>query len=136
MKNKSLTFKIFLSTFSVGVLVYFLCALVFITNMYGYFEKKIFEELKTESTLLEGYNLSENSEDLSALSELKTQNRITLIHTDGTVYFDNTVDASGMENHALRSEFLKAKEDGMSTSSRTFQYDYLVTTSPPLQSVP
>ena len=76
MKNKSLTFKIFLSTFSVGVLVYFLCALVFITNMYGYFEKKIFEELKTESTLLEGYNLSENSEDLSALSELKTQNRI------------------------------------------------------------
>ena len=118
MKNKSLTFKIFLSTFSVGVLVYFLCALVFITNMYGYFEKKIFEELKTESTLLEGYNLSENSEDLSALSELKTQNRITLIHTDGTVYFDNTVDASGMENHALRSEFLKAKEDGMSTSSR------------------
>ena len=118
MKNKSLTFKIFLSTFSVGVLVYFLCALVFITNMYGYFEKKIFEELKTESTLLEGYNLSENSEDLSALSELKTQNRITLIHTDGTVYFDNTVDASGMENHALRSEFLMAKEDGMSTSSR------------------
>ena len=118
MKNKSLTFKIFLSTFSVGVLVYFLCALVFITNMYGYFEKKIFEELKTESTLLEGYNLSENSEDLSVLSELKTQNRITLIHTDGTVYFDNTVDASGMENHALRSEFLKAKEDGMSTSSR------------------
>ena len=118
MKNKSLTFNIFLSTFSVGVLVYFLCALVFITNMYGYFEKKIFEELKTESTLLEGYNLSENSEDLSALSELKTQNRITLIHTDGTVYFDNTVDASGMENHALRSEFLKAKEDGMSTSSR------------------
>lgn len=118
MKNKSLTFNIFLSTFSVGVLVYFLCALVFITNMYGYFEKKIFEELKTESTLLEGYNLSENSEDLSALSKLKTQNRITLIHTDGTVYFDNTVDASGMENHALRSEFLKAKEDGMSTSSR------------------
>lgn len=118
MKNKSLTFKIFLSTFSVGVLVYFLCAFIFITNMYGYFEKQIFEELKTESTLLEGYDLSEDSSDLVSIKKLKAQNRITLIHPDGTVYFDNTVNASTMENHAFRSEFLKAKESGVSTSSR------------------
>ena len=118
MKNKSLTFKIFLSTFSVGVLVYFLCAFIFITNMYSYFEKQIFKELKTESTLLEGYDLSEASSDLSSIKKLKTQNRITLIHPDGTVYFDNTVNPADMENHALRSEFLKAKESGVSTSSR------------------
>ena len=118
MKNKSLTFKIFLSTFSVGVLVYFLCAFIFITNMYSYFEKQIFEELKTESTLLEGYDLSEASSDLSSIKKLKTQNRITLIHPDGTVYFDNTVNPADMENHAMRSEFLKAKESGVSTSSR------------------
>ncbi len=118
MKNKSLTFKIFLSTFAVGVLVYFLCAFIFITNMYSYFEKQIFEELKTESTLLDGYNLSEFSSDLFSIKKLKTQNRITLIHPDGTVYFDNTVNPADMENHALRSEFLKAKESGISTSSR------------------
>ena len=118
MKNKSLTFKIFLSTFSVGVLVYFLCAFIFITNMYSYFEKQIFKELKTESTLLEGYDLSEASSDLVSIKKLKTQNRITLIHPDGTVYFDNTVNPADMENHALRSEFLKAKESGVSTSSR------------------
>ena len=118
MKNKSLTFKIFLSTFFVGVLVYFLCAFIFITNMYGYFEKQIFEELKTESIILEGYDLSEESSDLDAIKKLKTQNRITLIHPDGTVYFDNTVNASTMENHAFRTEFLKAKESGVSTSSR------------------
>ena len=118
MKNKSLTFKIFLSTFSVGVLVYFLCAFIFITNMYSYFEKQIFEELKTETTLLEGYDLSEASSDLSSIKKLKTQNRITLIHPDGTVYFDNTVNPADMENHAMRSEFLKAKESGVSTSSR------------------
>ena len=118
MKNKSLTFKIFLSTFSVGVLVYFLCAFIFITNMYSYFEKQIFKELKTESTLLEGYDLSEASSDLSSIKKLKTQNRITLIHPDGTVYFDNTVNPADMENHAMRSEFLKAKESGVSTSSR------------------
>ncbi len=118
MKSKSLTVKIFLSTFSVGVLVYFLCAFIFITNMYGYFEKQIFEELKTESTLLEGYDLTESSENLVRLSKLRTKNRITLIHADGTVYFDNTVNPATMENHAMRSEFLKAKESGISTSSR------------------
>lgn len=118
MKNKSLTFNIFTSTFFVGVLVYFLCAFIFLSNMYGYFEKQIFLELETESCLLEGYDLYENSTDLERISKLKTKNRITLIHTDGTVYFDNTVDISTMENHALRSEFLKAKESGVSTAGR------------------
>ena len=118
MKNKSLTFNIFTSTFFVGVLVYFLCAFIFLSNMYGYFEKQIFLELETESSLLEGYDLFENSTDLERISKLKTKNRITLIHTDGTVYFDNTVDISTMENHALRSEFLKAKESGVSTAGR------------------
>lgn len=118
MKSKSLTFKIFISTFFVGVLVYFLCAFFFITNMYGYFEKQIFEELNTESKLLEGYDLSDSPENLAALSKLKTKNRITLIHSDGKVYFDSNANASTMENHALRLEFLKAKETGISTSSR------------------
>lgn len=118
MKNKSLTFKIFISTFSVGVLIYFLCTFFFITNMYGYFEKQIFEELKTESTFLEGYDLQDNLENLNHISKLKTKNRITLIHPDGKVFFDNTADAKSMENHALRSEFLHAKESGFSTSSR------------------
>ncbi len=118
MKHKSLTFSIFLSTFFAGVLVYFICACLFISNMYGYFEKQLFEELKTESVLLEGYDVSEGSPDLQRLTHLKTKNRITLIHPDGTVFYDNTVNAATLENHALRSEFLKAKEQGVSTSSR------------------
>ncbi|MCQ2982923.1 MAG: ATP-binding protein [Treponemataceae bacterium] len=118
MKHKSLTFSIFLSTFFAGVLVYFICACLFISNMYGYFEKQLFEELKTESVLLEVYDVSEGSSDLQRLTHLKTKNRITLIHPDGTVFYDNTVNAATLENHALRSEFLKAKEQGVSTSSR------------------
>ena len=118
MKPKSLTFRIFLSTFSVGVLVYFLCAFIFISNMYGYFEKQIFNELETESSILEGYDLSENSSDLKTILDLKTKNRITLIRPDGRVYFDNSVDVTTMENHALRTEFLKAKENGVSTVGR------------------
>ncbi len=118
MKNRSLTFRIFISTFSVGVLVYFLCSFIFITNMYGYFEKQIFQELQTESMFLEGFTLSDESPDLQRIAKLKTRNRITLIHPDGTVYFDNTVNAATLENHALRAEFLKARESGTSTSSR------------------
>lgn len=115
MKNTSLTFRIFINTFFVGALIYFICAFLFISNMYGYFEKQIFSELQTESFFLENYVL-ENK--LNEISSLQTTNRITLIHSDGTVYFDNTVDASTLENHGIRAEFLDAKMNGSSKLSR------------------
>lgn len=116
MKSKSLTFKIFLSTFSVGTLIYFLCALIFISNIYSYFERKIFSELETEAVFLEQYIADSNLSDLKKFNSIK--NRITLIHKDGTVYFDNMVDASRLENHSLREEFVAAKEKGAAKVSR------------------
>lgn len=116
MKSKSLTFRIFLSTFSVGTLIYFLCALIFISNIYGYFERKIFSELETEAVFLEQYIADSNLTDLKKFNSIK--NRITLIHKDGTVYFDNMVDASRLENHSLREEFVAAKEKGAAKVSR------------------
>lgn len=116
MKSKSLTFRIFLSTFFVGTLIYFLCALIFISNIYGYFERKIFSELETEAVFLEQYIADSNLTDLKKFNSIK--NRITLIHNDGTVYFDNMVDASRLENHSLREEFVAAKEKGVAKVSR------------------
>lgn len=116
MKSKSLTFRIFLSTFFVGTLIYFLCALIFISNIYGYFERKIFSELETEAVFLEQYLANSNLSDLKKFNSIK--NRITLIHKDGTVYFDNMVDASRLENHSLREEFVAAKEKGAAKVSR------------------
>ena len=116
MKSKSLTFRIFLSTFFVGTLIYFLCALIFISNIYGYFERKIFSELETEAVFLEQYIADSNLSDLKKFNSIK--NRITLIHNDGTVYFDNMVDASRLENHSLREEFVAAKEKGAAKVSR------------------
>lgn len=116
MKSKSLTFRIFLSTFFVGTLIYFLCALIFISNIYGYFERKIFSELETEAVFLEQYIADSNLADLKKFNSIK--NRITLIHKDGTVYFDNMVDASRLENHSLREEFVAAKEKGAAKVSR------------------
>lgn len=116
MKSKSLTFRIFLSTFFVGTLIYFLCALIFISNIYSYFERKIFSELETEAVFLEQYLADSNLADLKKFNSIK--NRITLIHKDGTVYFDNMVDVSRLENHSLREEFIAAKEKGAAKVSR------------------
>lgn len=116
MKSKSLTFRIFLSTFLVGTLVYFLCAVFFISNIYSYFEKKIFNELETEAVFLEHFIEDSNAGELKKFDSIK--NRITLIGKDGTVYFDNMVDASKMENHGLREEFIAAKEKGSAKVSR------------------
>ena len=115
MKNKSLTFRIFINTFLVGTLVYFICAFMFFGNLYTHFEEQIFNELESESIFLEDYVLNG---DLVKLQNLKTKNRITLIHSDGSVYFDNTVSFEKMENHALRSEFLGAIDKGVSKISR------------------
>ncbi len=84
--------------------------------MYNYFEKQIFNELETEATFLEKY--AENF-DLNSLSGFNTiKNRITLIHNDGTVFFDNQVDFKNLENHSLRQEFIQAKEKGSAKISR------------------
>ena len=115
MKSKSLTFRIFINTFLVGTLVYFICAFMFFGNLYTHFEQQIFNELESESIFLEDYVLNG---ELTKLQDLKTKNRITLIHSDGSVYFDNTVSFEKMENHALRSEFLGATDKGVSKISR------------------
>lgn len=115
MKNKSLTFRIFINTFLTGTLIYFICAFLFISNMYGYFENQIFSELKTESIFLEDYVLQG---DFEHLASLQTSNRITLIHSDGTVYFDNSVDVVTLENHGTRQEFVDAISKGSVTISR------------------
>ncbi|MCR5045223.1 MAG: hypothetical protein K6A42_01440 [Treponema sp.] len=115
MKSESLTFRIFINTFLVGTLVYFICAFLFISNIYGYFEKRIFNELESESLFLEDVVLKK---DFDSLKKLKTSNRITLIHSDGDVYFDNNANEEKMENHALREEFLEAKQKGFSCVSR------------------
>ena len=83
--------------------------------MYSYFENQIFSELQTESNFLETYVLQGN---LEQLENLQTTNRITLIHSDGNVYFDNSVDAASLENHGSRQEFLGALSKGTVQISR------------------
>lgn len=114
-KSKSLTFTIFSSTFVVGALVYFVCAILFIISIYNYFEKQIFRELENEANFIDDF-VEQNKIDL--LKNLKTTNRITIIQEDGTVIFDNTVSSETLENHGNREEFILAKEKGVVCLSR------------------
>lgn len=115
MKKKSLTFRIFAAIFFVGTIMYIACAAFFASGVYRYFEKQIFSELETEVSLLKYYAESNRTDELS---KIRTKNRITLIHPDGTVYFDNTVDSSMLENHSKRAEFSGALKNGTHSSSR------------------
>ena len=119
MKSKSLSIRIFATTFFAGALVYLVCAFVFTMDMHSYFERQIFSELETESSLLSEYVIRGGIDEIEKLA---LKNRITLIHSDGTVYFDNTVDFKTMENHAGREEFVGAVQKG------TFQIERYSTT--------
>lgn len=119
MKSKSLSIRIFATTFFAGALVYLVCAFIFTMNMHGYFERQIFSELETETSLLSEYVLKGGFKEIENLG---LKNRVTLIHSDGTVYFDNTVDFKTMENHSGREEFAGALQKG------TFQIERYSTT--------
>lgn len=114
-KSPSLTLSIFFGTFFTGILVYSVCAVIFVFNMYGYFERQVFSELALEAEFLEEFVLTK---EFSKFANLKTQNRITLIHSDGTVYFDSFVESSSMEDHSHRQEFVEAVQKGVTTVSR------------------
>ena len=115
IKEKSLTFAIFKSTFLLGSLVYFLCAIMFISNLYNYFEQQIFNELENEATFIEDFILNRQYQEIK---NFDTKNRITLIHKNGEVFFDNKVDIQEMENHFTREEILGALQNKQAKVAR------------------
>lgn len=115
IKEKSLTFAIFKSTFLLGSLVYFLCAIMFISNLYNYFEQQIFNELENEATFIENFILNHQYDEIR---NFDTKNRITLIHKNGEVFFDNKVDIQNLENHFTREEILGALQNKQAKVAR------------------
>ncbi|MDD6968923.1 MAG: ATP-binding protein [Treponema sp.] len=115
IKEKSLTFAIFKSTFLLGSLVYFLCAIMFISNLYNYFEQQIFNELENEATFIEDFILNHQYDEIR---NFDTKNRITLIHKNGEVFFDNKVDIQNLGNHFTREEILGALKNKQAKVAR------------------
>ena len=84
--------------------------------LYNYFDKQFYRELQNEASYIsEGVELKgmDYLENISSGSS-----RITWIDKDGTVLFDNKVDASSLDNHGEREEVQQAEKYGAGSSTR------------------
>ncbi len=110
-----MTKKIFKSIFAASVIAIVVCFLCVSFVLYGYFGDIIESELKEEAAIIS----TEVQEDDGFLERMgHTDNRITLVASDGTVLFDSVEDADAMDNHAQREEIAEAMEDGDSFAVR------------------
>lgn len=104
-----MTKKIFRNILAVSIAVLVICVLCISYVLYGYFGDIIKAELKTEAVLIS----QEIQKDPAFLDSLKlTDNRVTLIDSEGKVLYDSAADKSTMENHSDRDEIIGAEKDG------------------------
>lgn len=87
---------------------------------YGCFQKEIMDELGNCARMLRSIGVSSILEEPDgAYDSLEVQGfRITLIGTDGSVLYDNGVEAGGLDNHGDRPEVAKAREKGFGEAVR------------------
>lgn len=84
---------------------------------YHTYENTLKEALRTEAGHI-CYGLEQASEPIAYLSDVKTNDRVTLVAADGTVLYDNRTEAAAMENHRARPEIRDALETGQGTAHR------------------
>ena len=108
--------KIFNAIWGVALAV-FVAAVVFIMGIsYSYFTGTQMTQLHAETSLAaQGVTLA-GEDYFDGLSD--SDYRITWIDSDGTVLYDNEVDASRIENHADREEVREALETGTGEARR------------------
>ena len=109
--------RIFWNIFLSSLLAALMLGGVVLLAQYQTFEALVFTELTDECQYLEDGLLSAKDET-AYLTELASNDRITLIGSDGTVLYDSSSDISKLENHANRPEVVSAFKNGEGTSSR------------------
>ncbi len=111
-----MTKRIFRSIFTVALVVLLASIGIATSFLYDYFNTVQVKHLKAELALVAdtvnevGVEYFENFD--SAMF------RFTVIDEDGVVLYDTQANASEMENHAEREEFLECLEDGTGSSAR------------------
>lgn len=111
-----MTGKIFKGMISVAVTVMILCAAFLIGILYDHFNSLVFDEIQNEAYFISAAVEVDGDTYLEHISE--TENRITIINSDGSVSFDNESDVVNMDNHSDREEVREAFESGAGKSSR------------------
>lgn len=103
-----------------GIALVAICATLFLTLAFFYsqFVKQINEDLRSYAQILKTVEHISDY-DLSQYNYQKDSVRVTLIHADGTVWYDSRVeDVSTMDNHAMREEVAMALQTGEGESIR------------------
>lgn len=113
-----MTKKIFRNILLVSLTALILAGSLILVVIYNKFKEQVHNELKQETEYV-AKGILQAEDQKAYLESLRALNtRITWIKGDGTVVFDNTVDASVMENHKNRPEVADALSKGYGQSDR------------------
>ncbi len=89
-------------------------------QFYRSYADQVRDELKNQALVLQS-GLEYEGMDMDYVESLRLDAsglRVTLVGEDGGVRYDNTTDASGMDNHLSRPEVRDAREKGVGRSQR------------------
>lgn len=113
--------KIFSSIFITAVASLLFTVLMTVGIIYTDKNGEVTNEVKTQaaylSAALSELDAGKQAEFLAGISD-KSDNRLTLIASDGTVLYDNRANAADMENHLDRPEVASALADGSGEATR------------------
>ena len=112
MKKK--IFKYFACMITVAILA---TTLLLSWVNYEMFKGRVMDDLEAYGRMF-AVEMNDEAETQSALHSLEEDIRVTLVHADGTVYYDNFADPNAMDNHADRPEIRQALENGSGSDIR------------------
>ena len=112
MKKK--IFKYFACMITVAILA---TTLLLSWVNYEMFKGRVMNDLEAYGRMF-AVEMNGEAETQSALHSLEEDIRVTLVHADGTVYYDNFADPNAMDNHADRPEIRQALENGSGSDIR------------------
>ena len=112
MKKK--IFKYFACMITVAILA---TTLLLSWVNYEMFKGRVMDDLEAYWRMF-AVEMNGEAETQSALHSLEEDIRVTLVHADGTVYYDNFADPNAMDNHADRPEIRQALENGSGSDIR------------------
>lgn len=84
---------------------------------YEMFKGRVMDDLEAYGRMF-AVEMNGEAEAQNALHSLEEDIRVTLVHADGTVYYDNFADPNAMDNHADRPEIRQALENGSGSDIR------------------
>ena len=112
MKKK--IFKYFACMITVAILA---TTLLLSWVNYEMFKGRVMDDLEAYGRMF-AVEMNGEAETQSALHSLEEDIRVTLVHADGKVYYDNFADPNAMDNHADRPEIRQALENGSGSDIR------------------